>query len=110
VDRIDQLLDLGPVEARYRRVRAHAAGVRTDVAVLGALEVLYDGERECLGAIAESEDGHLFALEQLLDHDLLAERRHRSEGPVELFLGPADEDALPRRQGVGLDDARRPCN
>ena len=43
--------------------------------------------------------------EELLDHELVAVRRHSAQRGVELLLCRADEHALARRQAVGLDDA-----
>ena len=58
-------------------------------------------------AVAEREQRDLVALEQLLDHDVAAERRDRAQRRVELVRRAADEDALARGEPVRLDDARR---
>ena len=75
----------------------------------GALEVPRRRERERVAAVADREQRQLLALEQLLDD----ERRRRSEPTARSAAsssacGPADEDALARREPVRLDDARRP--
>ncbi len=58
-------------------------------------------------AVAEREDRHLVALEQLLDVERLAERLRSAQAGVELDLRPADPDALARGEPVRLHDARR---
>src|SRR2546421_12184300 len=57
-------------------------------------------------AVTQREDGDLIALQQLFDHDRLAEGTGCGESDVELLLVVADEDALPCGQAVGLDHAR----
>ena len=85
----------GVGEPRHRRVRAHAAGVRALVAVERALEVLRRAERHRALAVAQREERHLRALEQLLDDDRAAERGRRR----------AARPRPPRRCGR----RRRPC-
>src|SRR6185437_10298930 len=63
---------------------------------------------ERVRAVAESEDRHLFALEQLLDVKGLAERLRRAEPRVHLRLRVTDPDALARGEAVGLHDTGRP--
>ena len=96
------------VELGRRRERAHPARVRPLVAVVGALEVPRRRERDGLRAVAEREHRHLRPLEQLLDEHRPVERPRDLEPGVDLRLRPADDDALPGRQPVGLQDARRP--
>src|SRR5439155_26258325 len=62
------------VEPPHRRVGAHPTGVRPEVAVRGALEVLRRAEGDRARSVAEREEGSLPSLEQLLDHDWSAER------------------------------------
>ena len=52
------------------RIGAHAAGVRTLVAVEDALVVLRRAEGEGGGAVAQGEEARLLAFEKGLDHDL----------------------------------------
>src|SRR5581483_6833158 len=106
VDPVDELLDLALVQGRHRGERAHAAGVRAGVAIADALVVASGRERQRAAAVGEREDGQLLAVEQLLDDHRPTERAGRGERGVDLFLRRADEDALARRETVGLDDAR----
>ena len=78
--------------------------------VADPLEVLRRRERHHATPVGEREDGHLLAHEQLLDHDRPREGGGRAQTLVELLHGLADEDALPRRQPVDLDDARGASN
>src|SRR6185436_15284292 len=110
VDRVEQLLDLCRAEPGDRGVRAHPAGVRSLVALVCALEVLDDRQRERSHTVAQCEDGDLLAFEELLDHDRVAEGGGRDKGAVELRLIAADEHAFARREAVGLDHAGRSRN
>src|SRR5207244_9977096 len=82
--------------------------VRALVAVADPLVVLGRRQRDRGGAVAEREDRHLLALEQLLDEKRLPERLRGAQRSVELGLRTADPDALAGRQAVRLYDARRP--
>ncbi len=94
VHRVDDLLDLGRAEARHRRVAAHAAGVRSLVAVEDPLVVLGRRQRHDVLAVAERQQRELLALEELLqDHGGLAEA----------LLGEEDVDRLAR---LGLASRR----
>ena len=93
---------------RHRGVGAHPACVGTRVTIADALVVSRQGERERVSTVGEREDRELFALEQLLDHELLAECCDRPQCCVELVLRPADEHSLACGEPVGLDDAGRP--
>ncbi len=104
---IDELLDLVGAEAGNRRERAHAAGVRAAVAVVGALEVLRDRERARRDAVAEREHRHLGPLEQLLDDERAGEPVELGEPGRDLGLRRADDDALAGGEPVGLEHARR---
>ena len=89
-----------------RRVRAHAAGVGAGVAVAEALVVLRGAERQHVVAVAQEEQRHLGAGEELLD-------QHRAGGQegcrVRERRGAVvgDDDALARGEPVGLHDVRR---
>src|SRR5258705_215611 len=74
----DARLHLG-VDARHRRVRTHAAGVRSPVVVEHRLVVLGRGEREHGRAAREREERRFLAHHELLDHD-------RGAGGAELAL------------------------
>ena len=110
----DGLVDLGDelvarVEPCHRRVRAHPAGVRAEVAVAGALEVLGGAERHGSCAVADREQRDFASLEQLLDHDCPAERTHLGERLIDRVDVVADEDSLPGGEAVGLHHTRRAC-
>ena len=95
-----------------RRERAHAAGVRALVVVIGALVVLRGHHRDDGLAVGEREHGHLFAGQKFLDDDDVARRlelfvdHHLFEGFERLFFVVADDDALAQREPVRLDDER----
>ena len=108
VNRLHELGDATVVQLGHRRVRAHAAGVGTGVAVAHAAVVARLGQREHVASVDDREHGQLLALEQFLDHELVAERRDRAQRRVELLLGVADEHALAGREPIGLDHARHP--
>ena len=57
---------------RDRGVGAHAAGVRTLVAVKHALVVLRRDERQRVFAVRENEEAGFLAFEEFLDHDFRA--------------------------------------
>src|SRR4051794_8284993 len=105
VDEAHKLLDVVLAEHRHGRVAPHPTRVRALVSVLQPLEVLGGSEREDFVAVRECEERHLLALEQLLDDDVPAERARAHERRIRLLLRAADEDALARREAVGLDDA-----
>ncbi len=105
--RLEQAGERVAVDARDGRERAHAARVRPLVAVVGPLEVTRGGERQGTRAVADGEDRELRALEQLLDEHRALEVTGRVEAGLELHVRAADEDALARRETVGLDHARR---
>ena len=98
---------------RRRRVGAHAAGVRSLVAVAQALVVLAGGERQHVRAVAHDDEARFLALEELLDHHaraggaelVLAE--HRVDRGVRFLARRGDHHALARGEAVGLDDDRR---
>jgi hypothetical protein len=104
---VDELDDLLRVYGNGGE-RTHAAGVRARVTVADALEVLGRRKRSRMRAVAEREDGYLFALEQFLDHDVAAECGDRAQTCIERGLVAADEDAFPCGETVRLDNARRP--
>ena len=108
VNRLHELGHATVVQLGHGRVRAHAARVGAGVAVAHAAVVARLGQREHVAPVDDREHGQLLALEQLLDHELVAERRDRAQRGVELLLGVAHEDALAGREPVGLDDARHP--
>src|SRR5207253_2632234 len=73
MDRVEEPLDLGQPETSDRRVRPHAAGVGTCVALLGPLEILCGWQGKGASPVAEGEDRDLFSFEQLFDQDRIAE-------------------------------------
>ena len=92
------------------RVGAHPAGVRADVAVADALEVLGGRHRDRPLAVAEREQRQLLAGEVLLDEDLAVAEAACTQEVLEraargvLVLG--DDDALAGGQPVVLQDRR----
>ena len=57
---------------RCRRIGAHAAGVRSLIAVVAALVVLRGGERQHLLVARHHDEADFLALQELLDHDGVA--------------------------------------
>ena len=90
-------------------VGAHAAGVGAGVAFADALVVLRGGEGDCVFAVAEGEEGELFAFEKLFEDDLglgdaeESAGEHLGGGLFGLAMGLADDYALARGQAVGFD-------
>jgi hypothetical protein len=98
------------VHAGHGGVGAHAAGVRSLIAVEDALVVLGRRHRHGPLAVAQREQGKLLALEVLLDeHARVPEppfHEHRLERGARLVLVGRDDHALARGQPVGLEDDR----
>ena len=106
---LDELLRAILAEPRDGRVASHPSGVRAPVVVEQPLEVLRRGKRERVRAVAEREERDLLAFEQLLDDDVSPESPRSGQAPPASSASvSADEDALSRRQPVGLDDAGCP--
>ena len=93
VDAVDDLLDLGRVEARHRRVAAHAAGVRPLVAVEDPLVVLGRRQRHDVLAVAERQQRELLALEELLQHHRRLAEASLGEEDVERRRAPRPRSA-----------------
>ena len=83
------------VDARHRRVAAHAARVRALVAVEDSLVVLRGRQGHRALPVAERQERELLALEELLEDDL---------GLAEALLGEEDVDRLARLAFVLGDD------
>ena len=94
------------LEPRDGRIASHPSRVRAPVVVEQTLEILRRGKRERVRAVAEREERDLATDEKLLDDDTPPESPRSGQGGGELLLALADEDALSRRQPVGLDHAR----
>ena len=95
-------------ENRRRRIAAHPAGVRSQIAVVGALVVLGPAQQHGALAVADGEQRALLAVHELLDHHPRPGRAEpAAQHPLDLALGlaagRADGHALARRQPVGLD-------
>ena len=97
---------------RRGRIRAHAAGVRTDVAVADPLVILRAGQYRQRGSVGQRHHRRLFALERLFDQNIFARvakfaGHHRAR---DRFFGlrriGAHQHALARRKTIGLDDQR----
>lgn len=95
----------GPGE---RAVGPHATGVGAGVVVTHPLEVLGRRERDDRDAVAEHEERHLGAVEELLDDDASTVLGEAGPGVVQRGLAVVgDDDALARGQSVVLDDEGR---
>ena len=104
------LVDRGG-DDRRGRVRAHAARVRTEVAVAQALVILGGGERQHGLAVDQRDEACFLALQETLDDDLAAGAaelavEHRPHGSFGLLVRLGDDDALAGGEAVGLDDER----
>ena len=98
------LFEVGGEHGR-RAVGAHPAGVGAGIALADALVILRRAKRHQRGAVGEDEEARLLAFKEFLDHRLrLAVREQRVERGLGLGAGEGDDDALARRQPVGLDD------
>ena len=84
-------------------IGAHAAGVGSRVSVEHRLVVLRRRERNDIAAVGERDEADLLARQKLLDHE-------PSTQTSDCRLGRGavrrDDDALARRQTIGLDDDR----
>ena len=69
-DFLDGLVDHGLRNLRHRAVGTHATGVRTLVAIVGALVILGDGHRPEIGAVDKAHQGEFPAVQEVLDNDL----------------------------------------
>ena len=105
---VHDLLDEVLRRPRQRRVRAHAAGVRSLVAVAHPLEVLRGDERHGVDAVGQDEQRDLRAVQVVLDDDPAAGLRQAVGGVRERLVAVVgDDDALARGETVVLDDVRR---
>src|SRR5579872_4281214 len=100
------------IDIRRRRIGAHAAGIRTLVAVKGAFVVLRGRERDGVFAVAQREERGFFALQKLLDDDFgagLADAaaEHHVDRGLGFGHGFSDDHPLAGGKAVGLDDDRR---
>ena len=97
---------------RCGRVRAHAARVRTAVAVEQALVVLAGRERQHVAAVDHDDEARFLAFEEVLDDDARAGRahrvadEHRVDRGVRLGEIHRDDDPFARGESVGLDHDR----
>src|SRR5690606_35399815 len=91
---------------------AHAAGVRTAVAIAHALVVLASGQRPYVLAVDHNDETGFFAVEEFLDHHARASltegiaREHVTHRVFGFLQGHGDDHPLARRQTVGFDDDR----
>ena len=97
---------------RRRRVRAHPAGVRAEVAVEDPLVVLRGDERDGVRPVADDVEARLFPREHLLDdHDVsrgpeLAAPHESRDSLAGLVRVARDHHALAGREPVGLHHQR----
>ena len=97
----------GLVDIGRRRIGAHAAGVRSLVAVTDALVILRRGQRDRGLAVAQREEGGFLAVEEFLDDDFAAGfSEPAAEHHVDARLPPRPSSA-PRRR-LCRRQARRP--
>ena len=100
-----------------RRIRSHASSIRPLVIVPQALVVLAGCKWKDVLSIHHDDKARLLAVEAFLDHDpgaafVVLDRNfiageHGVDGGMRLLRRACDDDALSRRQAVGLDDDRR---
>ncbi len=96
-----------------RRIRAHAAGIGAEVAVVQALVVLRRREREHVRAVRHDDEARLFADEALLDDDARTgvaqpvADEHGVDRGVRLVHHRRDDDTFARGQPVRLHHDRR---
>ena len=103
--------DSGWREDRRGRIGAHAAGVRAFVAVECAFVILCAAEQDAGLAVAQGEQRRDLAFEEFLyDHACAgvaeASAQRVVDGSFGLGSRRCDDDALARRQPVGLDHER----
>src|SRR5207248_11085570 len=89
-----------------RRARAHAAGVRSGVAVADALVVARRRERDDGLAVDERMQRRLLADEDLLEDHRTRRDRAPRERILRLGAVARDDDTLPRAEAIGLHDHR----
>src|SRR5438105_5001548 len=110
-DRRDELV--GPLlrllvgEHARRRHSAHAARVRSGVAVAEALVIARGRQRHDGLAVHERLQADLRTLEPLFEYDGAAVRGRRTERDACFLRGAAERDALARGEAVRLHDQRR---
>src|SRR5882672_3623442 len=98
---------------RGRRVRAHAAGIRSLIPVPQSLVILAGSERQDMLAVGEDDEARFLAFEEFLDHHAAAGSSHGSldkdlvDGTMGFALVGSDDHALSGRESVGLDDDGR---
>ena len=100
------------IHHRRRRIGTHAPGVGAALAFTDALVILRGSELHCPRAIAKREKRNLLAVEKILDDDSLSRlakfaRKHPVYRGVRLVYAHRHDNALARREPVGLDDDRR---
>ena len=94
------------------RISPHAAGIRSHIPVADAFMVLCGNHRNDSGSISEAEDARLFPFHKFFNHHSFSRAakgfslQHTANCLNSLFFGFGNDDALPRRQSVCLDDKR----
>ncbi len=100
------------VDDRRGAIGSHAAGVRSCVAIVGALVILCGRQGHDRAAVGNRQDTCLLAVEPFLDHDLIAGvaellvAADALDGLDRLGPGGADENAFARGQPGGFDHDR----
>src|SRR5260370_34137164 len=97
------------IHAGRRRVRSHASGIGSAVAVVSTLEVTRRREGDDVVPVRDREHRELGPLELLLDHDggatasETALNEHRVDRGVRLIDARADDHTFASREPIRLD-------
>ena len=98
---------------RRRRIRPHAASVRSDVTVLEPFMILTGGQRQGVAAIRHDDETGFLAIEKIFDDHTrtgsahLVADQHHVDGVVCFLEISGNHHALAGGETVGLDDDRR---
>ena len=101
-------------EAGRRGVGAHAAGIRSGVAIAGALVIAGSGERNDRAAVANCENAHFAAGDRFFEQHVepatgnLAARIPIGYHGARRFGAGRDDYALSRSKSVGFNDDSAP--
>jgi len=99
----EDLLGLGFGKDGRIAKSAHAAGVRTLVAIEHGFVIARRRERDDVAAVAQRDEADLFATEEFFDHQAALKL---GEGGFGFGAVLGDDDAFSRGESVGLEDYR----
>ena len=91
-------------------ISPHAAGIRSHIPVTDAFMVLCGNHRNDSISVSEAEDARLFPFHKFFNHHSFScaskgfSPQHPANHLNSLLFGFGNDDALPRRQSVRLDD------